>query len=166
MPRFLALILALGIPATPDPALVALVDSEALEPLTRPGTVTAARVDNFLAPGIEAPPDAESLHLPGVFRVRRTTVELSARDADLVRSTLRTPSSYESYHTGCTFEPGIAFAFPSRADLLVLVCFKCEEVAFAKGTKAIKKISLTATAKRRLWDVSVRAFPELDKRNP
>jgi hypothetical protein len=61
------------------------------------------------------------------------------------------------------FEPGVAFTFPSRRHLLVLVCFKCEEVAFVKDAKTVKKMSLSATGKRQLWDVSLRVFPELQE---
>jgi len=159
----LTFVLTLGIPASPDPAIAAFLASEDLKPLAHSATVRVARVDNFLPPGPKAPTDAESLELPGIFRVRPNTALLAANDAALVRSTLRMPSTYESYVTACMFEPGVAFTFPSRSDLLVLVCFKCEEVAFVKGTKTLKKLSLSTVGKRQLWDVTVRSFPELRK---
>ena len=142
MNNLMALVLTLGIPASPDPGIVALLASDALRPLAHSETVKAARVDNFLPLGPKAPPGAESLGLPGIFRVRPDTVLLSAKDAAMVRSILQAPSAYESYVTACMFEPGVAFTFPSRRDLLVLVCLKCEEVAFVKDTKTLKKLSL------------------------
>ena len=53
--------------------------------------------------------------------------------------------------------------FPSRSDLLVLVCFKCKEVAFAKGSKGLAKFSLSELGKQDLLKLSTKFFPELGK---
>ena len=157
------LVLALGMPPPASPELTKLLASESLAPLGRSGQVKASRVDNFLPPEHDVPVDAESLQLPGVFRVRPTSRTLTPEDAVAVRTILRRPSSYESYVTACMFEPGVAFTFPSRTDLLVLVCFKCEEVAFARGNKALAKFSLSDLGKQDLLKLSAKLFPELGK---
>jgi hypothetical protein len=156
-------VLALGIPPPANPELAKLLASEGLTPLARSGEVRVSRVDDFLPPERAVPVDAESLQFPGVFRVRRASRTLTPEDAALVRAILRRQSSYESYATACVFEPGVAFLFPSRSDLLVLVCFKCEEVAFAKGSKGLAKFSLSELGKQDLLKLSTKFFPELGK---
>jgi hypothetical protein len=158
------LIAALGIPPPTNPDAVKLLLSEDLTPLVRPGEARISRVDNFLPPAQKAPPDAESLHFPGIFRVRSAFTPLTPEDAAMVRTVLRKPSSYEPYVTACMFEPAVAFTFPSRSDLLVLICFKCEEVAFAKGRKGLAKFSLTKDSIEELFRLSARIFPDLAKR--
>jgi hypothetical protein len=159
----IVLMLGLGIPAPANPELVKLLAAGSVAPLERSGEVRATRVDNLLSPEQKAGADAESLGFPGVFRLRPGSRVLTPEDAASVRKILRRSSSYESYVTACLFEPGVAFTFPSRADLLVLVCFKCEEVAFAKGSTGLAKFSLSALGKQELLRLSSRLFPELGK---
>jgi len=157
------LVLALGMSAPTNPEVVKLLASDSLAPLGGSAEVKASRVDNFLPPTHDVPVDAETLLFPGVFRVRAASRTLMPADAAALRAVLRNPASYESYVTACIFEPGVAYTFPSRADLLVLVCFKCEEVAFAKGNKALAKFSLTGVGKQELLKLSTKLFPELGK---
>jgi hypothetical protein len=154
----LFLLLALGIPVPPSAAKV--LASPDAAPLARPGVIMAARVDSYLE-SMERPPDVEQLRLPGVFRVRPTASALPAADAAAVRALLRRASSYDSGVGGCAFEPGMAFMFPARGDLMVLVCFKCEDVAFVRDQEVLATFSLKAAAARELLEVTARSFPEL-----
>jgi hypothetical protein len=156
-------VLALGIPPPVNPELTKLLASDGVTPLARSGEVNASRVDSLLPPEHKASVDAESLGFPGLFRLRPGTRTLTTEDAAAIRAILRRPSTYESYVTACMFEPGVAFTFPTRADLLVLVCFKCEEVAFARGAKGLAKFSLSTIGKDELWKLSTKLFPELGK---
>ena len=160
MTPLVLLALALGVPSG-DPIVSALLESKSLTPLRTSTAVQAARVDNFLAPRDKVPADAESLDLPGVFRVRRRPSPVASGDAEKLRAVLRRPSSYSSVVSACIFEPGVAFTFPSRQDLMILVCFKCREVAFVKDRETLSKLSLTDAGERGLWEASTRVFPEL-----
>ena len=86
---------------------------------------------------------------------------LSAEDAAALKAVLLKPSSYPSYVSACMFEPGIAFAIPADSDLMVLVCFKCSEVAFVKGRKRLEVFSVTDTGKQALLEISRKAYPDL-----
>ena len=162
MTPLVLLALTLGVPPG-DPEISALLESASLAPLRASTTVQAARVDNYLPPRDKVPVDAESLQLPGVFRVRKSPITLRSADAAKLRAVLKRPSSYSSLVSACMFEPGVAFTFPVRDDLMLLICFKCREVAFVKGTQVLSKLSLSNGGRQGLWEASTKVFPELRK---
>ena len=153
--------LALGVAAGADPQVAKFLASPAAAPLARAGEVRAARVDSFFSSPNPPRVEWESLGFAAKFHVRPETSVLSVADADALRRVLGRATTYESAVSACMFEPGVAFTFPARSDLLVLVCFKCEEVGFVQGDQRLGHLALTKAGTRELLKISTRLFPEL-----
>ena len=156
-----ALMVALAVPAAADPKIAQLLASEGLALLGRPGEVRVSGVDGSPS-SKEAPADAKSVRIRS-FRVRPTSHILTPEDAATVRAILRSATSYRGGKMMCMFEPGVAFAFPSRAELEVQVCFKCGEVQFARGSERLGRVVLSATGREGLFSLYQKLSPLLEK---
>lgn len=139
----IALGLAVGCQSAGDSAstseedeLGALLRSAILDVVRSPERVECFPVENLMDPD-ELPdsqdPAALSMDtdLPGSFRIVQEPVPVVPELAAKLSALLLARESYESFVTFCMFEPGIAFRFSrGTAAVDVLVCFKCEELAF------------------------------------
>jgi hypothetical protein len=135
-------------------------------PLGRSTSVTAHRVEDLLAEWAAkgSPPPGESLGLAARFRILDDVKPLGAASAERLRSLLRSKVSYNfGVRSACMFSPAVAFTFPSRDDLLVLVCFHCREIAFARGETLLDQWSLSDEGAQGLLDLAHDLFPDLPK---
>jgi len=105
------------------------------------------------SPAPAGAPGAESLGLPGSFRIATKRKAVSEGDRAEILSTLRSRESWVTTLVPCIFEPEIALAVPDRRQLLLLVSFKSDEVAAVRSMELLGKWSLAKEARQRLFAI-------------
>lgn len=112
------------------------------------------------------PPGAESIDLPGTFRVEPQSRVVDAETASAVRRLLKARSSWRRAVSLCIFEPSVAYAFPDRQSLMLIVCFQCREVAAVRSNMLLGKWMLDDAAATRVLELSRHYLPTLPGRLP